>query len=159
MNESGGEDDILFARIQAAFGRFAWTEDAHVWEHPPSDRVALSYTLKRAFSYGQAPITLARRASNRPHASIMFWMLVGAAKTLWHGLQWSVLSLLQHPRRAFQLDAATRGVGKLLWWVDVRFYGAAVLSSDAKLRPDATQEGGAENQQQASHQSDSAVAL
>ncbi|MEM7327782.1 MAG: glycosyltransferase family 2 protein [Pseudomonadota bacterium] len=159
MNEIGGEDDILFARIQTGFGRFAWAQDAHVWEHPPSDRVTLSYTLKRAFSYGQAPITLARRASNRPHASIMFWMLVGAAKTVWHGLQWAALSLLRHPRRAFQLDAATRGVGKLLWWVDVRFYGAAVLSPDAKHRRRATPQAAADDPQPDASQSDSAVAL
>ncbi|MEO1554094.1 MAG: glycosyltransferase family 2 protein, partial [Pseudomonadota bacterium] len=127
MNESGGEDDVLFVRIRDAFGRFAWAADAPVWEHPPVSRVALTYTLKRAFSYGQAPITLARRKTERPIFTILFWMLIGLAKTVWHGLFWLMLALLRHPNRAFQLDRAVRGLGKLFWWIDLRFYGAAAL--------------------------------
>jgi len=131
MNESGGEDDVLFARIRDAFGRFAWAADAPVWEHPPIARVSLNYTLKRAFSYGQAPITLARRTSNQAIFLILLWMLIGAGKTLWHGSIWLLLSLVRHPERAFQLDKAVRGLGKILWWVDLRFYGAAVLQNKA----------------------------
>ncbi|MEL6827393.1 MAG: glycosyltransferase family 2 protein [Pseudomonadota bacterium] len=127
MNESGGEDDVLFARIRDTFGRFAWAAEAPVWEHPPVSRVSLGYTLKRAFSYGQAPITLARRRSDRPAFIILFWMLIGVGKTIWHGAIWLLLSLVRHPGRAFQLDQAVRGIGKLLWWVDLRFYGAAAL--------------------------------
>lgn len=129
MNESGGEDDVLFGRIRDAFGRFAWAADAPVWEHPPAMRVTLTYTLKRAFSYGQAPITLARRASGFPLFAILFWMLVGLVKSVWHGVHWLLLSLMRHPNRAFQLDKAVRGVGKLIWWADLRFYGAAALTS------------------------------
>lgn len=129
MNESGGEDDILFVRIREAFGRFAWAADASVWEHPPVKRVTLTYTLKRAFSYGQAPITLAQRKSQFPLFGILFWMLIGLGKAVWHGGCWILLSLLRHPDRAFQLDKAMRGIGKLIWWIDLRFYGAAALKS------------------------------
>ena len=127
MNEIGGEDDVLFERVRAAWGRFAWAQSAPVLEHPPVERVSLTYTLKRAFSYGQAPITLARRDQTKGVAVIVFWMLIGAAKALWHGLQWLGLSLVRHPGRAFQLDRMVRGLAKLAWWVDVRFYGAAAL--------------------------------
>ena len=127
MNEIGGEDDVLFERVRAAWGRFAWAQSAPVLEHPPVERVSLTYTLKRAFSYGQAPITLARRDQTKGIAVIAFWMLIGAAKALWHGLQWLGLSLVRHPGRAFQLDRMVRGLAKLAWWVDVRFYGAAAL--------------------------------
>ena len=128
MNEIGGEDDVLFEHVRAAWGRFAWAQSAPVLEHPPVDRVSLTYTLKRAFSYGQAPITLARRDETKGVAVIVFWMLIGAAKAFWHGLQWLGLSLIRHPGRAFQLDRMVRGLAKLAWWVDVRFYGAAALS-------------------------------
>ena len=127
MNEIGGEDDVLFRRVRAAWGRFAWASSAPVIEHPPVERVALRYTLKRAFSYGQAPITLARRDRSKRFTVISFWMLIGAAKAAWHGVQWLGLSLVRHPGRAFQLDKAVRGIAKIFWWIDLRFYGAAAL--------------------------------
>lgn len=134
MNEIGGEDDVLFGRVRTAWGRFAWASAAPVIEHPPAERVTLRYTLKRAFSYGQAPITLARRETATRFAVIAFWMLIGAAKAIWHGLQWLGLSLVRHPGRAFQLDQAVRGIAKVLWWIDVRFYGAAALKQKAAKR-------------------------
>ncbi len=141
MNEIGGEDDVLFVRVRDAFGRFAWAADAPVFEHPPIERVKLRYTLKRAFSYGQAPITLARRNTSYPVLSILFWMAVGAGKFSLHGLLWILLSLTRHERSAFQLDQAVRGLGKLLWWIDLRFYGVAALpavevNSERQSSPD-----------------------
>jgi glycosyltransferase involved in cell wall biosynthesis len=127
MNESGGEDDILFGRVRKAKARFAWAAEAPVWEHPLPARVSLRYTLLRAFSYGQAPITLERlRDRNRPDI-IARWMVIGAAKAAFHGVQWLGLSLGRHPGRAFQLDKAVRGISKIFWWIDCRFYGAAAL--------------------------------
>ncbi|MEM9572614.1 MAG: glycosyltransferase family 2 protein [Pseudomonadota bacterium] len=135
MNESGGEDDVLFERIRHAGGSFAWAADARVWEHPPADRVTLRYTLKRAFSYGQAPITLARRHGSNALAITALWMMVGLGKAAFHGLIWLALSLVRHPGRAFELDKAIRGIGKLFWWVDLRFYGAAVLNRQPTIAP------------------------
>ena len=127
MNEIGGEDDILFARIRAAKGMFAWAGNAPVWEYPPAKRVALRYTLKRAFSYGQAPITLARKRDKARYDLVLLWMLIGVGKAALHGAQWVALSLIRHPGRAYQLDKAVRGISKVLWWIDLRFYGNAAL--------------------------------
>jgi len=127
MNEIGGEDDVFFEQIRDVFGRFAWAADAPVSEHPPADRVTLTYTLKRAFSYGQAPITMARHDSPWNIHVIAFWMFVGTAKACIHGLSWMGLSLIRHPNRTFQLDKSVRGIGKLFWWVDLHFYGNAAL--------------------------------
>ena len=135
MNESGGEDDVLFERIRHARGSFAWAADAPVWEHPPAERVTLRYTLKRAFSYGQAPITLARRHGSNVLPITALWMMVGLGKAGFHGLIWLVLSLVRHPGRAFELDKAIRGIGKLFWWVDLRFYGAAALNRAPTTAP------------------------
>lgn len=133
MNEMGGEDDLLFDRVRRAGQRFAWAADAVVWEHPPQARVTLSYAMKRAFSYGQAPLTLAVKGPVKRYRQIPLWMAIGAGKALWHGPQWLALTALRHPNRAFQLDRTIRGVSKLFWWVDLKFYGRAALKSAASV--------------------------
>ncbi|MHA7898314.1 MAG: glycosyltransferase family 2 protein [Henriciella sp.] len=135
MNEIGGEDDLLFQRARRANQKFAWAGEAKVWEHPPSNRISLRYTLKRAFSYGQAPITLARKQGRKRLDLIALWMAIGAGKAVWHGAQWVGLSLIRHPARVNQLDRAVRGISKVFWWIDLRFYGAAALK-DAPVKPE-----------------------
>lgn len=135
MNEKGGEDDMLFARIRQSGGRFAWAADAVVFEHPPRERVTLTYTMKRAFSYGQAPLTMAWRATPRRYSAIPIWMAIGAGKALWHGAQWLALSAIGHQGRAYQLDRAIRGLSKLVWWIDLKFYGAAALKTAVQTTP------------------------
>ena len=129
MNEMGGEDDLLFERVRRLGQRFAWASKAIVFEHPPVARVRFSYTLKRAFSYGQAPVTLAIKGASKRYDRIPLWMAIGLGKAFWHGLQWLALTAIRHPRRAFELDLAVRGVSKLFWWVDLKFYGRAALKS------------------------------
>ena len=139
MNEMGGEDDLLFSRIRQSGGQFAWAREAPVFEHPPEDRITLAYTLRRAFSYGQAPLTIAVRGTPKRYELIPVWMAVGAAKAVWHGLQWAALALIGHKNRAFQLDLAIRGLSKLVWWVDLKFYGAAALKRSAPMPPAAVE--------------------
>lgn len=127
MNEIGGEDDLLFQRVRRSKAQFAWAAEAGVFEYPLPERVTLNYALRRAFSYGQAPITLARRGGRKRFDLVLVWMLVGAGKALLHGTQWVALSLFRHPKRAFQLDLAVRGISKIFWWIDLRFYGEAAL--------------------------------
>lgn len=132
MNEIGGEDDMLFERVRETGGEFAWAANAPVLEYPLPTRITLSYTLRRAFAYGQGPVTIARMAKPRRHLDMIKWMLVGTAKAVYHGIQWIALSLIRHPKRAFQLDKAVRGIAKVFWFVDLRFYGQAAL---AKKKP------------------------
>ena len=54
-NHIGGEDDMLFGHMGAAGARFAWEPAAWVWEDPVPSRLSLSYTIARAFAYGQGP--------------------------------------------------------------------------------------------------------
>lgn len=136
MNEIGGEDDLLFQRARKSKGRFGWAADAPVWEYPLPERVTLKYTLRRAFSYGQAPITLARRGGRKRFDLVLLWMLVGTGKAIYHGLQWIGLSLIRHPARAWQLDRAVRGISKVFWWIDLRFYGEAALKRRQKTPPE-----------------------
>ncbi|WP_084419832.1 glycosyltransferase family 2 protein [Henriciella litoralis] len=128
MNEVGGEDDVLFARIAASDGRFAWAANAPVYEHPLRQRISLSYTLRRALAYGQGPCTLARKADPPRYGSLLMWMAIGAGKFVLHGTIWLGMFLIRHPRRAFQLDKAVRGLGKVLFWIEMKFYGNATVS-------------------------------
>ena len=134
MNEVGGEDDGLFARIAEAGGKFAWAASAGVNEHPLPQRISLSYTLRRAFAYGQGPCTLARKASPPRIGSLLMWMGIGAGKFVLHGSAWLGLWAARQPRRAYQLDEAIRGLGKVFFWKKMRFYGASTVRQAA--RPD-----------------------
>ena len=133
MNETGGEDDILFRSLQESGHTFAWCAEAPAFEHVPASRATLNYTLKRAFSYGQGPITLARTSSPPRHGMVAAWMLIGSAKALINSAFYAASWLIRSPARAVYLDRAIRGAGKVLWWVDLRFYGASALAkSDIK---------------------------
>lgn len=141
MNEVGGEDDLLFARIRKAGGKFAWAARAPVNEHPLPQRIRLRYTLRRALAYGQGPCTLARRANPPQYGRLLMWMGIGAGKFALHGSAWLALFLIRHPRRAFQLDEAVRGLGKVLFWLEMRFYGTATV----RQAPAAVATGGSGN--------------
>ncbi len=131
-DQMGGEDDVLFSRLQASGARFAWAPEAWVWEHPVPHRATLSHALRRAFAYGQGPSQICVR--NRDWLGVARWTLIGAAQVAVFGAAAALLWLLRHPRRADMLDRTARGLGKMLWW-DVlapRFYGSAeILRSDA----------------------------
>ncbi len=128
-NETGGEDDTLFRRVREAGGKFAWASDAEVFEHVPADRAQLSYTLKRAMSYGAGPITQARRASPPNWLAVAGWMGVGAYKIAVNIALFIVKSVFNPHNRIVHLDRAARGLGKILWWQNLRFYGEARLST------------------------------
>lgn len=138
MNEIGGEDDILWARLKKAGRKFAWSAKAITFEHPLPQRVTLSYTLRRALAYGQGPCTLALRADPPRYGSLLMWMGIGAGKFVLHGLSWLALWITRNPNRAFELDKAVRGLGKVMFWKQMRFYGSATVSQRALPRTQAS---------------------
>lgn len=127
-DEVGGEDDALFADMAARGGRFGWAAQAWVDEYAPPHRATLRYALIRAFAYGQGPSQAAARRGD--WTSLLFWMGIGAAQTLAWGGIWAVLATLRRPSRAWALDRASRGLGKVLWArrFEPRFYGGAELA-------------------------------
>jgi glycosyltransferase involved in cell wall biosynthesis len=128
-NEIGGEDDLLFQRMQADGCRFAWAPLAVVLETPETSRVTLAYTLKRAFAYGQGPATQAWSKSPRDLPAIPFWMAVGLAQSIVYGAVAAGSFLGKTERRAFAYRRFVEGLGKMLWFpfIKPRFYGAAKL--------------------------------
>jgi glycosyltransferase involved in cell wall biosynthesis len=130
-NEIGGEDDLLFQTMEAAGASFAWAPKAWVWETPEPSRVTLSYTLRRAFAYGQGPATKAWTGPKRDLRAIAYWMAVGLAQTIIYGAIAFASFLGKTPGRAFAYRKFVEGLGKLLWFpmIKPRFYGAATLKA------------------------------
>ncbi len=124
-NRTGGEDDLLFGEMKDAGARFAWAADAWVWEDPAPERLTLRYTLKRAFAYGQGPSAVA--AAGRRTLGVAYWMTVGLGQTAVFGVLAALKCALRAPDRAYALDKAVRGVGKVIWFppFKFRFYGQA----------------------------------
>ncbi|MCW5725489.1 MAG: glycosyltransferase family 2 protein [Maricaulaceae bacterium] len=124
-DESGGEDDLLFAQMGARGARFAWAAEAWVWEAPDAARLTLAYALRRAFAYGQGPSEACAAAKPPQLAQLAFWMLVGFGQAAVYGLLAGPMWLLRLPGRAKMLDRAARGAGKLFWFPPFtqRFYG------------------------------------
>ena len=124
-NQTGGEDDLLFGGMKAAGARFAWAPDAWVWEDPVPDRLSLAYAIPRAFVYGQGPTYHCATAQPPDLAGVARWMMIGFGQAGVFGLIAASKWLIAAPDRAFALDRAARGLGKLLWWgpFKLHFYG------------------------------------
>lgn len=127
-DHTGGEDDILFAALEARGGRFGWAADARVEEFAPAHRATLNYALTRAFAYGQGPSQTAAAAKDWP--GVLRWMIIGAGQAAVFGVASLVLTLVASPKRADMYDRTARGIGKLFWMkgFEPRFYGAAEVA-------------------------------
>lgn len=124
-DQSGGEDDRLFARLRAEAGRFAWAADALVDEHAPAHRATVAYALRRAYSYGQSPSQLA--AQRKRPIEVAKWMAIGAVQASVYAAAAAPLFLAGRPEAYPMADRAARGLGKAFWFKSEGFYGEALL--------------------------------
>jgi succinoglycan biosynthesis protein ExoM len=127
-DQAGGEDDALFAALAARGGRFGWAAGARVDEFAPPHRATLTYALARAFAYGQGPSQTA--ASRRDWPAVVRWMVIGAVQMMVWTCAAVPYLIVRSPRRAWALDRAARGLGKLFWMkgLEPHFYGASELA-------------------------------
>lgn len=128
-NETGGEDDALFASWAEAGARFAWASDAWVLEHLGAERTTLRHGLKRAFAYGQGPCETAW--ASRAYGALTRHMLIGAAQMLVFACAAALVVAGSTSRALTLLDKAARGAGKLFWFKPQRFYGEALARQPA----------------------------
>ena len=128
-NETGGEDDILFSRLDDAGHKFGWAPDAWVFEHVPERRANLQYALRRTFAYGQAPSTICARRSPPDVPGIIFWSCIGLGQAAIYGGVSAIMWILRRPDRAFWLDRAAQGLGKTFWFgpFEQKFYGSRAV--------------------------------
>lgn len=126
-NKTGGEDDILFAKLTRQEARFAWAAQAWVQEQAPSHRANLAYLLQRAFARGQGPSQTA--ASHRDIAALLRWMLIGAGQFVIFGLVGIATGMGLTPTGAGFMIRSTEGLGKLLWFsgLEPKLYGSKEL--------------------------------
>lgn len=136
-DQTGGEDDALFAALKARGGRFAWAADAWVEEFAPPHRATMRYALARAFAYGQGPSQTAAKARDWP--GVARWMAVGVAQAAVWGLAAIALTVVAHPHRAEMMDRTARGLGKVFWMrgFEPQFYGARELRRLQAITPSA----------------------
>ena len=127
QNNMGGEDDQLFHGLLLQGAVMAWAAHAPVFEDVPPSRATLSYTLRRAFAFGQGPSYTA--ALDRRYVVCAAWMAQGVAQMVLFGLIGAALLALGSANAAPRLDKAARGFGKLLWFppFKIGFYGTALL--------------------------------
>ncbi|MBN8607498.1 MAG: glycosyltransferase family 2 protein [Caulobacterales bacterium] len=128
-DQSGGEDDALFASWAEAGARFAWAHDAIVTEHIDKKRAHVMHGLRRAFAYGQGPCELAWSAQD--YLSLARHIGVGAAQAALYGAASALLAPVSRTQALGLLDRAVRGAGKVLWFVEQRFYGEALARQPA----------------------------
>jgi glycosyltransferase involved in cell wall biosynthesis len=124
-NETGGEDDLVFAAMAARGARFGWAHRAGVIEHLDPARARLGHALRRAFAYGQGPAELAW--ARRDLVGLARWTAIGAAQAAVFGTLAAGAAVLGRPGRWRLLERAVMGAGKLAWFLPQRFYGAAAL--------------------------------
>lgn len=133
-NDMGGEDDQLFNSLMVSGATIAWAADASVFEDVPLGRAQLSYTLKRAFAYGQGPSYTAAKMG-KP-ITMLAWMTQGLVQGVIFGIWGLGLLALKNPNSARRLDKAARGFGKVLWFppFKIGFYGTALLKAKSAAR-------------------------
>ncbi|WP_428152340.1 glycosyltransferase family 2 protein [Brevundimonas sp.] len=136
-DQSGGEDDALFAALASRGGTFGWAADAWVDEFAPPHRATMRYALSRAFAYGQGPSQTAAKARDWP--GVAKWMTVGAVQTAVWGLAAIATTVIAHSSRAGLMDKAARGLGKIFWMkgFEPHFYGARELARLNRVSPSA----------------------
>lgn len=125
LNQTGGEDDALFRKLEDQGIRMAWTNAAVTLEHVPSSRATMGYVWRRNFAFGQAPTHEAADKGISGLPLILFWMAVGCAQTLIYGVRFAFTKLLRRPEAVFNLGRMAQGVGKVFWAdrLSPKFYG------------------------------------
>ncbi len=133
MNETGGEDDVLFSQLQSQGICIAWSKQACAYEDIRPHRATPDYIKVRSFAFGQSPSQECADKSPRDYAGIVKWMLIGAAQySVYTPLKW-LTRLIGHPSYIRYLAKASEGRGKIFWWDSFkpRLYGAAVVENKA----------------------------
>ncbi len=129
-NQRGGEDDALFSAWADAGALFAWAADALVVEHLAPERLRLRHAFKRAFAYGQGPSETAW--GKRDYPSLARHAATGFAQALAFGAAGALALPLSRASGLELIGRAIRGAGKVLWFFEQKFYGAALVAQPAR---------------------------
>lgn len=116
LNESGGEDDILFEALRESGTIFGWAPSALCYECVPTSRTTSKYIAKRNFGYGQGPSRIAASKGLSGILQLFRHMIVGLAQLIVFGTVYLLAALLNRPSNVRYLALSARGLGKVLWF-------------------------------------------
>lgn len=125
LNQTGGEDDDLFRKLERQDINIAWTNAAITSEHVPAHRATLRYVWRRNFAFGQTPTQEAADLGWRGLPSILKWMAVGMAQICIYGGLWLWSKLRRKPEAVRYWGRLAQGFGKIFWAdsLSPKFYG------------------------------------
>lgn len=126
-NETGGEDDLLWADVRARGGTFGWAKDAWVYEDVPESRATWAYVTRRSFAYGHHTSAQWHEGVNPSLPKLVYSMMRGLLQIALMAPLGAFLWVIRHEKRAWAFDKLMRGLGKVFWFGPFRqtFYGAA----------------------------------
>lgn len=129
MNETGGEDDVLFDYLHKKGGVMGWTRKGFAYEHVPDSRLTVAYIRKRSFAFGQGPTRMSVDLGPFDPVGMIRSMLIGAGQFGVYGLMSLLLWFVRPADALGYLSKAYMGAGKVLWQKQFRpkLYGAASL--------------------------------
>jgi len=130
LNESGGEDDILFEALREAGTTYGWAPTALCYECVPPERTTSKYIGKRNFAYGQGPSRIAASRGIAGGIQLIRHMVVGAGQLAVFGSIYLILKSLKRPSQIRYLALSARGLGKIFWFDRFRpkLYGVASVT-------------------------------
>lgn len=132
LNESGGEDDILFQSLRENGTLFGWAPTALCYECVPEERTTNEYIAKRNFGYGQGPSRLAAAKGGVVGAiTLLRHMIIGSLQACIYGSVLLLTKALKRPSQVRYLALTNRGLGKVFWFnrFQPKLYGTASIDS------------------------------
>lgn len=131
MNETGGEDDLLFSELQSQGIKIAWSRAANANEDIQPHRATPGYVKIRSFSNGQSPSQ--ECADNKNWLGVGKWMLVGTVQYVLYTPMALLTKIIGRPSYIHFLAKSAAGAGKVLWFggFTPKLYGAAVVENKA----------------------------
>lgn len=131
MNETGGEDDLLFTELQSQGIKIAWSRASKTNEDIRPHRATPAYVKVRSFANGQGPSQ--ECADEKNWLGVVKWMLVGAVQYALYAPLALLTKLMGRPSYIRYLAKSAAGAGKVLWFdgFKPKLYGAAVVENKA----------------------------
>ena len=125
LNETGGEDDVMFAYILAQGASIGWSHTAIAVEHIPPHRSTPSYVWKRNFAFGQGPSQTAADDGVKGIPGVIKWMGVGVVQCVLYGVQYAMRRTIGRADYIKSYARLSQGIGKVLWFsgFSPRLYG------------------------------------
>lgn len=131
LNETGGEDDVLFSELQSQGIKIAWSSKAVAYEDIRPHRATPDYIKVRSFAFGQGPVQMCAESTPPQRLGILKWMCVGAVQYGLYAPLALITKLLGHKSYIRYLAKSSQGAGKILWTDQYKpkLYGAAVVEN------------------------------